>query len=154
MSILAGNMTYANASNYLSESGYGQKWVEQLIRNKKKRNEACKTRVTKTGTEPQLEEEVAINKFTGDFKERTAAARAKRNFDEYLLEGKPIPPPLCPTNVRHGKVDSMIRWFVEQCGQFRPGKTRNVQFRGVTLKKLPFYICYGSYKEMCTKPTL
>jgi hypothetical protein len=87
MSILAGNMTCANANKYLLERGYGQKWMEQVIHNKKKRNEDNKkkrneahtTRAT-TGTEPQLEEEVAMKKFTGRFKGSTAAARAKHNL--------------------------------------------------------------------------
>ena len=150
LAMMTGSMKNANAKMYLCESGYAEKKQKKVITRKKSENEARKRRAAKRNEEPALVEEVATLKYKSPLANTRAAATAKKNFNEYLLRGEAIPQTLRPTNVKITKIDCLIRWFVENCGQYRPGKMRNVRFKkeGITLKNIPLYIRYGSFADI------
>jgi hypothetical protein len=152
--LLLQSMTKRHASHYLLENGYSKKRQQQVIEHKRAANQGRIRKAASRNEEPVLVPETATLKYAAPLQNNISAARAKRNYKDYLAKGDDIPPALRPTSVSEEKIDFLMEWIVKNC-QFRPGKTRNVYFKKdkMVLKNLPLYMRYGSieslYKSFC-----
>ena len=126
--ILTNSMPSKSVTEALAKSGYAAKKHQQVIARKKEQNEARRRRATKLGIEPRLVDETSKRRYKAPLSNQAARLTCKKNWNQFLSQGKDIPPPDRPTNIKEGKVDELIKWVVANC-QFRPGKLRNVRFK-------------------------
>jgi hypothetical protein len=147
--ILFQAMPQTTLTDILRNSKYAAERRKKVIERKKARNEAMR-RAAERKHIPSEDIELIDETCKLDFKNPIAkSTHRKAALATYKILESGLDPPeeTKATKISETQADALAYW-VAKTFQYRPGKSRNSKFLGVSMKDLPFYVRYGSLGEL------
>jgi hypothetical protein len=136
------------ASQLLLHAGCGRRRREQVMTNKQAVNESKARNAERLNRPISNPKEATVGlKFSAPLSNSLCAANARKNHNNYLVQGKDIPPPIKTTKISVQSMDFVVSWICDN-SQYRPGRTRNVRVHGELLRELPLYLRHSNVDEL------
>jgi hypothetical protein len=137
------------ASQLLLHAGWGRRRREQVMTNKQAVNESKARNAERLNRPISNPKEATVGlKFSAPWSNSLCAANARKNHNNYLVQGKDIPPPIKTTKISIQSMDFVVSWICDN-SQCRPGRTRNVRVHGELLRELPLCSRHSNVDELC-----